>query len=693
MDSPEHRFACAYHPRANGSRQRKRLKHRTLLRSEAAGPGTHSARTYTVVSNTPHAHIQPANPTEATSHAAQAPTPRGGQDSFDSRRGLPINDLAAPDSVPQTRIGSPDQISGAAGGESLREINVHTTGQEFYGPSGILTFLSRLRSKAHRAGITPSPNSNLITDGENRRSSLSLVSYMHSPDHHESNSSLDQPLPVAPSASDIAIEKECIRLYFQNLHFIHPVLDKSDFWQRCEKNVWLTRPSSSVSRSFDDRTFGPLYDAVVAVGAITAAEDDQIFNFLASRNAGGAASNNSTKASEARTLAAKYFVRAKSRLGDIFEMCSFNGTLTLLLMSVYCQNALKPHSCYMYTGMAVRAAFAIGLPMTASPGDSPASRLWWALYSVEIEMSMSAGRASALAEPSCYIASLPSTVSSLPESFISYMVPFAALLNDICRKIYNANALIHRDQKSRECLVIDQQLQQWKHELDLSWSTSSSSLTEPEWRTKQKLVCNLRFWNARILLHRPFLLYLAASSEYQVDGSHINTCVEASQATITILYDAFLVRPWFRTWWYNSTYVLYATMVVLYVLLSGIHGLEEDRLLQDGQRGLKILEAMQSNAVAARCAAVIREVLDITEALVEHRRQARLSAQVDINVPLQQESDATAIDGFGLLSDLSPWNDQLESDMGSFEYQPALWNLVDTAFLDNLLDVELARRS
>lgn len=613
--------------------------------------------------------------------------------------GLSLNRSATQDSIPLTEAASPDLADGVDDGEGLRKVNVHTMGQEFYGPSGILTFLSRLRSKARQAGIRPSTR--IQPSAESDSQFEELVSYMHSPDHRHTDSAFGNCDLVVPAASNVALEKECLRLYFQNLHYIHPVLDRADFWQHCEDMIWSSNEPEPRVRTVPDRTFGPLYDTVVALGAITAAEDDQLFNFLITRSGAVTTNNMSDRLSQARALAAKYFVRAKSRLGDIFEICSLNGTLTLLLMSVYCQNALKPHSCYMYTGMAVRSAFAMGIPTTTGSGESAASRLWWALYAVEIEMSMSAGRASALAEPCSYVVSMPSTNGSPPESFISYMVPFAALLNDICRKVYSIDASISLARKSHECLAIDQRLWQWKSDLDKSWGTSSSSLNESEWRTKQKLVCNLRYLNARILLHRPFLIYLTPSSEHQVNPSHTESCIEASQSTIATLYDAFLMRPWFRTWWYNSTYVLYATMVLLYAVLSGTHGLGDGGLLKDAQRGLQILEAMQSNPVAARCAAVIREVLDITEAVLVHRQSARASSTVTNSLLSLDHQNATSstdsdfpqallIRNNGTDLAVSPtWNGQFDLDMGDFEDQTRLWNLVDPAFLDSLLDFQM----
>lgn len=107
----------------------------------------------------------------------------------------------------------------------LNEVNEHTKGQEFYGPSGILSFLSTLRAKARCAGVAPAASSigsSKHAAGNGRRDPrFSMVSYMHD-DSSPATAPTRKPLPVA----DVGVEKEWVRLFFQNLHYIHPVLGK-----------------------------------------------------------------------------------------------------------------------------------------------------------------------------------------------------------------------------------------------------------------------------------------------------------------------------------------------------------------------------------------------------------------------------------------------------------------------------------
>jgi len=169
-----------------------------------------------------------------------------------------------------------------------------------------------------------------------------------------------------------------------------------------------------------------------------------------------------------------------------------------------------------------------------------------------------------------------------------------------------------------------------------------------------------------------------------VRNRHIQYCLEASQSTIATLYDAFLHRPFFRTWYYNTTYLLYATMIVLYVLLSYTGQVDDHNLLQDGQRSLQVLDAMRSNPVAARCAKVIEEVLHIAREVVAQRRRRASPPPQTTDIPT---ATATA-DVVDFSTDFQGLDNPDWFQFGDMGDRDLLWNLVDTNFLDGLLDFE-----
>jgi hypothetical protein len=135
------------------------------------------------------------------------------------------------------------------------------------------------------------------------------------------------------------------------------------------------------------------------------------------------------------------------------------------------------------------------------------------------------------------------------------------------------------------------------------------------------------FLNTRLLIHRPFLLAASSPSESTPNPNyafHVTACVSASSQTIETLHDTYRHRPYFRTWWYNTTYTLYASMVLLYVFLSNVDvesseayntgcGFSREDLLRVVQMSVEIFQAMDMVAVARRCVEVTQEILDIAK--------------------------------------------------------------------------------
>lgn len=169
------------------------------------------------------------------------------------------------------------------------------------------------------------------------------------------------------------------RLYFQNLHYVHPIIDQADFISRCRSEIWESTlpPKTLTTRSYT--VFLALFNAVLALGAITAGEDSLFARLSAPERSseGVRFPNRDSPVYQPLRIAKTFFERAKTCLGDVFESSSFESTQTLFLMSVFCQNALKSHSCYLYSGMAARTALAIGIPNCAKPESVQANILWW----------------------------------------------------------------------------------------------------------------------------------------------------------------------------------------------------------------------------------------------------------------------------------------------------------------------------
>lgn len=300
------------------------------------------------------------------------------------------------------------------GSDSVDEVNNHTSGKEFFGPSGTFPFLARLLARSRvsaQHNSIPTLDERLSSnDGGPNPGQLSLVNFLHSEDypvttrphtpeqycpptrkqtpgfpglpprrshvhgsvqpsdqiHSQPETSHSTPpaqrdgganrLPpvenvtksrpdrsVTPSdalsghSRKLETEKKCISLFFSNLHYIHPILQKNSFLAQCEKLVWSKSHREREKNSCPPhrRRFLALYNAVCALGAITA-DEEAIIGTVAIGTPRGlnmtTTNGNPKKTYPPLKLARVFFEQAKVNLGDVFEICSLESTQALFLM-------------------------------------------------------------------------------------------------------------------------------------------------------------------------------------------------------------------------------------------------------------------------------------------------------------------------------------------------------------------------
>ncbi|KXJ91055.1 hypothetical protein Micbo1qcDRAFT_195860 [Microdochium bolleyi] len=555
--------------------------------------------------------------------------------------------------MPATEVNHDDEHRPEDTSNGLSDTNRHTKGTEFYGPAGTFYFLSLLRGKANARSGQDSANIGQAAVSPREDGGPSVVNLLHSYDYcaasdAEIHTGPPRLLPAtsasragagplsSPAANgsnvEIGLQKECVRLYFQSIHCIHPFLDQASFIQRCHREVWEVQASGALRGRHG---FLALFYMVLALGAITAgdasslvwSENVEFLNRADPRGAGKASSYVPIR------IARLYFDKAQSYLGNVFEISSMDLTEALFLMSVFCQNALKPHSSYMYSGMAVRAALAIGVPNSSTSGE--ASRLWWALYCHEIELCAATGRLPSLREPRYYRVPLPLVVpNDTPTTqMLNCTVGLADILLQISQDLVAYSSDACTTEKSLRAMEHDRRISAWVESLPQRLDVNGSSLLESELITKQKIVLHLRLFSARVLLHRPFLISAATKANHERYAVHIQSCVEASKSTINLLYDSFASRPWFRSWWYNSSYALDASMVLLYVVLSNMQPEPAQVLLAAAEKSIEIFRAMDRIAVTRKCAEITTEVLGIAKDIVEGNREQALQRYANAEHP------------------------------------------------------------
>jgi len=85
----------------------------------------------------------------------------------------------------------------------------------------------------------------------------------------------------------------------------------------------------------------------------------------------------------------------------------------------------------------------------------------------------------------------PLSSSTACRNIISSMIPLAEIQRRMSIEIYQAKSTTTLE-KSRKSLILDQALNDWKAGLAPFLDLETTSLTEPEWQTKQKIALSLR---------------------------------------------------------------------------------------------------------------------------------------------------------------------------------------------------------
>ncbi|KIW95043.1 uncharacterized protein Z519_03624 [Cladophialophora bantiana CBS 173.52] len=490
------------------------------------------------------------------------------------------------------------------------------------------------------------------------------------------------------------VEKIFIEAYFNNVHYIHPMLIEESFEQECQRQVWTNQPTAGCKGRRPQ--FMALYYAVVALGAINSGPDQAASLAKQYQDAAFSRGRGRNPMQSALGWASHYFGLAKQALGDIMEISSLETCQTLFMMTVFCQNALKPHACYMYSGNAVRTAIAIGL--ANNPRYTHAEevkRTWWCIYSHEIEMCCSSGRLDSLMAPEHYSLQIPDNnvsyiaptpylqanfdqreAAKSPEiAIIPAMVDLARILKKASTDIYSTSGRRSMNEMSRIGLELNKDIDQWKANLPPFLNFDLESLDDPVWAYKQKVVLKMRFYNARILINRPFVVASAPARGLASFSCHVDICLDAARKTILLIHSAFVNRIYLRTWWYCATYTLYANMIILYLVLMEFPSVRAEELIADVEKSLKIYNAMKEVVVARRCAELTKEMLTVAK---RHQQELRRRKEV--------RRDAVEVSSLPP-PDRDPWNDGslstvLNQSLPGWDKTASLAHLYDPSVLE-----------
>jgi hypothetical protein len=145
-----------------------------------------------------------------------------------------------------------------AGEEEVSGVNRHTRGVEFYGSSSSFAMLSHIRRTGQR-----------LRDDED---DAQLVSSLHNPNFRGTSTAShgDTIDGGFDRANNYSRCRGFAESFFSSIHYIHPILDKREFLQKCEA-LWSENVEDAGKHPIS--SFLALYYSVLALGAIVAVRE------------------------------------------------------------------------------------------------------------------------------------------------------------------------------------------------------------------------------------------------------------------------------------------------------------------------------------------------------------------------------------------------------------------------------------
>lgn len=205
-----------------------------------------------------------------------------------------------------------------------------------------------------------------------------------------------------------------------------------------------------------------------------------------------------------------FFVTAKNLRDPVagFEDGGVTSIQALLLMTLYMLSVSKRNTAWVYSGMAIRLAYALGLHKaethSAFTRNEQHSRLmlWRSLYVIDRFLSASLGRPTSVVDVDCSetFTTTPHDASNLDAAALLASVKSSRILGDILNRVYQKRRI---SQKLALSIAVD--IHVWTKELPekLSWRETVLPNEDPQIALTQ-LHLSLGYFHNVILLTRPF---------------------------------------------------------------------------------------------------------------------------------------------------------------------------------------------
>ncbi|CAI7568283.1 unnamed protein product [Penicillium palitans] len=541
------------------------------------------------------------------------------------------------------------------------------TGQIHYGPLSSSYFVSRISRYLSQALDQPIEDSKL----EACIARLHYVAPTHQPSRWDASpaSQADQPPDGIEEAEDLtrSQEEHFLNLLWQSFHCVYPILDEREFRQHYD-SLW-----SSSTDGMSSRKPSALVDVLLAV----CMQYSSTF-FVSDDNQQGD-SDAGWQAKHANLASRAYYQRAQRLLQSELENPTIMVVQSHIYSIVYLYNTSLLNTAHINLGATLRIAHALRLHIRPLDGTSPEQqelqrRIWWALYRIDSQLSMTLGRPPLIqmSHVSCGLpgddrehAQLSGTVLLTNHediSWLSFHVQCTKLiflvqgvqtaLHRKCSQLLNGDKAkdLYDDPRLLETLAefLGQEMtaiHNWVQNVPQSlcnprkgggesFSTNRDALNlspySPLWLQRQRLLLELHYHHLVISTLRPFIRFPPVSSSVTplTDGYNIS-CLNHAMAITSILNQVLSETDLLRGWSPIFQYQWDAILCTLGFVLANSVCPPTPSARKSLQTAIRTLDLVSDHFVAARNAAeVVREVSCQADRLIKTVQQGLTRRQV-----------------------------------------------------------------
>lgn len=347
---------------------------------------------------------------------------------------------------------------------------------------------------------------------------------------------------------------------FEDLISMYPLLHRPTFIRRYAP-LWNDRgdfqPDVAAGEEFALSELGLLY-ACLAASVHNIGPDAEF-----------SCENNAQRAHQ-------WYVSARVMVLDlkIEQVADLESVQAMLMLSLHFLHVENEDASYKVTGIAVRAAYEIGLHLAARERGLPQvkielrRRTWWCLYLMDRRTSISTGRPcgiqdrdsdvdypTALDDQSLFPAQMesPMVLKNSKVPYLCQFVKFSSLCGEIYACVFGVKC--QWPPKEHVVLALDNKLRTFQLQLPDHLKFDQSTITsKPTWLAKQALFLMLRCAHVRLLLFRPF----ATGPESVHDDDHIlaGTALQICSEVIYTIYNVKRTSNLVERLWYPCKQIL-----------------------------------------------------------------------------------------------------------------------------------------